>query len=1724
MASRERLSLHGVLSERDPFQEPSASAPSRPVEPGPHHEPRDPADLGGGPVLLLAASTGSARPRLALRTPSRRPGPQRLEPARSHRWTLSNALCRGRGLVGGAAALETSSRPRAEPRRRVGNGARAPLPSAPSAARFGELCRVSRPGSPDRGRRRQALHPAAVARRSVRLGGARPGRRGVGRETEPGGARGRHDRRSELRSWRGARAPRPRRAARHLASQHLPSVGKTSCGQARARPGALRGLFCGGHRSALLGHRARWNVSLCRLHALAARRAPLPRQAAEAFRGGARRDVEGGETLRVRHSRCAPPVRQVHGALVPSHRTSRKNSKNQSVPRIRRSGMTDASHRSWTAWYDRFHKQYPVADNVFPRFQKERTHASVWGSLGCSPRARTPGLRGRGRWCSDRISLRLPLLPAGPYRAARVGDRAARRRASAPRSDKNRGVEAAERGSARRDGRYILTRAAPGSPAYGDTFGASLSSRLHAERPTGGPRSLREALALGQALPHRVEPHRHRRGRRSVLRLRLPAQVCRRARARPHRAPVDRGRGRRDRARRARLAHAPRPPRLRADAAGGRHRHPLLDCLRFLPFVRARALRDGLRAPLSIRRPVGSSGRYPGRSPARGAREHGRIPGARPHVDGRGEPRRALQLLHAAQRGHLCHRLVQELSPAQPAGLLVHVRHFGELGAPLLSPRILRLHRALPDPLLSTLRGHRRSLRSPTAAEAPRTRRRDPRLRRTAHRGRAPGCPRAGLRVRARVERDRGGCVLRRPRDRPLQASARRRARARRGVPRDGARLRDARRPFRLRESRHVRVLGPRRRRHRLGWGPARPPSRAALGERARDPRRRGVSRRPRLRGSPRRPERALRRGRPRRDRGRRHLAPPLPGRVAPRRFRAPAGAAVLRLGHPLVARLRPFRDRSPRRDGRRGSRLGAPLSHCDGGARALRRKAPSIRRAREARARSSPEPDLAARARLDPRSSVSGTGPLRVDRGSRDARLRPSRPARPAGAAPASLACGGPLARRGAGRLGGERARRAHRRDRHLGRAHVGPRSARPRARAPLRRLRPRPAAGRGLRALRDSRHRPSRRRPLSLDARHQRRWTVGSESPPLPPGSEPRGRHRSARPRFAPDLVGPGASLARASRRERRVHPLARRGERVRLDARRGGADRPLLRGDPVRAAGALRFRSRSNGGRGAVGPRRSGQHARGDPSREAPDLDRRCSPDGRRRAQALSRRSVAYGHRRAHRVLSRRRGTPARRRLRLPGASPDPAGRGSGAVKARARTLALVAAIAAPALGDEPKRDDFAYGVEMRPGGDAPLLRVRLPIGVYRKLTRTDLGDLRVFNARSELVPNELWRQADESQSETRTVELDVFPLEDATPAAVAAVKVRIERGAESASLQVTGEELPAPPGVAAYILDRGSREASPGVERLFFDWSAPEASFVERVRVETSDDLETWSRAGEGVLAELGHDGERVVRSDVPLEGPARRYLRVVPADGSFPVAFDRARLEHTSTTELAELAWEQVSPTQGDVPGELRFELPGPLFVEAIEILPETNSWTATSLFSRADPEGRWTRRASAPIYDFALGGERVASTRLETGGTRDRYWKVVPETSGGGFGVSVPGLRVGWRPDELVFVARGDAPFTLAYGSARVGKAPPTSASLRELASDGSQSIEPSDDVSLGDPFPLGGESALAPPRVSDWKRVVLWCALGLASIVLVLTARAALRGSAGLGGEGPPA
>jgi len=164
---------------------------------------------------------------------------------------------------------------------------------------------------------------------------------------------------------------------------------------------------------------------------------------------------------------------------------------------------------------------------------------------------------------------------------------------------------------------------------------------------------------------------------------------------------------------------------------------------------------------------------------------------------------------------------------------------------------------------------------------------------------------------------------------------------------------------------------------------------------------------------------------------------------------------------------------------------------------------------------------------------------------------------------------------------------------------------------------------------------------------------------------------------------------------------------------------------------------------------------------------------------------------------------------------------------------------------------------------------------------------------------------------------------------------------------------------------------------------------------------------------------------------------------------------------------------------------------------------------SVTMRSRATPSSEWIPRHQGLFYVLQEANSVVRGSAARIAQTTDRYWSVETTRDGGWTAARAPRLKVGWHPHELVFVAQGSAPYTLVYGSARVGAADaPVDALLARLnAGDRVNRVRM---ATVGASRSLGEVEALTP--APPYRRIVLWAVLVIAVGALAFLAMRVFR------------
>lgn len=354
-------------------------------------------------------------------------------------------------------------------------------------------------------------------------------------------------------------------------------------------------------------------------------------------------------------------------------------------------------------------------------------------------------------------------------------------------------------------------------------------------------------------------------------------------------------------------------------------------------------------------------------------------------------------------------------------------------------------------------------------------------------------------------------------------------------------------------------------------------------------------------------------------------------------------------------------------------------------------------------------------------------------------------------------------------------------------------------------------------------------------------------------------------------------------------------------------------------------------------------------------------------------------------------------------------------------------------------------------------APLQRLTLPPQVLVALQSPPYNDLRVFNALGQAVPMAM---ASVSASEPAPVDrqsitLAAYPiLGPADTARLEGLTLRVEeqQGRRVVQINAASTAAAAPQKMLGALLD--ARALTAPVDTLALDVDLPPNQPIT-FSVQASQDLKTWRPLTEGVLyraeSVTGQSAPVLALGDKSLNlgmaDLAGSYLRITWADSAGQRADVTVR-GATLTTLRSGLRPRQrvivrmAPPTLIDS-HNLSFSLPFATPLAALKITPKgVNVLIPVRVLGRNDRSQPWQLIASTTVYRLETAGVESVSGSLELTSPSARFQEIRVEAdqASPGFGAA-PEITLQFEPAQIVFLASGPEPFTLAAGLSQAASA-----------------------------------------------------------------------------------
>ncbi|MCF4998376.1 DUF3999 family protein [Pseudomonas syringae] len=440
-----------------------------------------------------------------------------------------------------------------------------------------------------------------------------------------------------------------------------------------------------------------------------------------------------------------------------------------------------------------------------------------------------------------------------------------------------------------------------------------------------------------------------------------------------------------------------------------------------------------------------------------------------------------------------------------------------------------------------------------------------------------------------------------------------------------------------------------------------------------------------------------------------------------------------------------------------------------------------------------------------------------------------------------------------------------------------------------------------------------------------------------------------------------------------------------------------------------------------------------------------------------------------------------------------------------------LLVLSVVGTVSAQEEP--EDFAAQVPLSVSGNGPWYRLELPLSVQLQARQTDLSDLRVFNAAGEPQAYALAWESAQTRDDGQLNDVKWFPLYNAADATERAPSVRVQSNANGTLVEVqpsdeleAGEEV-----LRGWLLDASAIKAP--LQQLILDWTSERDGF-QRFSIEASDDLQKWQSWGEGQVARLTFSDERIEQHEVTLPRRSARYLRLLWDSPSSAPILTAAQLKSSDPRELpSPLVWSETLAGSSSKPGEYTWQLPKGLNVERVRIeLQQANSLAPVSLSARRESSLPWQEVRDGLLYRLNQNGQDVVQNELALSGQTVQQLKLTVDERGGGLGEQAPSLKFAVRATNVVFLARGEGPYSLALGNSSVKAA---NLPLATLVPD----FTPAKYAALGTASVQGEAiarqtttTATVAVAKTNWKKIGLWAVLLLSVVFLGAMAFSLLR------------
>ena len=415
------------------------------------------------------------------------------------------------------------------------------------------------------------------------------------------------------------------------------------------------------------------------------------------------------------------------------------------------------------------------------------------------------------------------------------------------------------------------------------------------------------------------------------------------------------------------------------------------------------------------------------------------------------------------------------------------------------------------------------------------------------------------------------------------------------------------------------------------------------------------------------------------------------------------------------------------------------------------------------------------------------------------------------------------------------------------------------------------------------------------------------------------------------------------------------------------------------------------------------------------------------------------------------------------------------------------------------------EYARGFKLITEQQSAIYKIALPETVYKTVSKKDLSDIRIFNQEYEPVPHVI-QQSKIKTTTTKigSLELPYFPIAtEAINLRNHALDITVTSEGKVVRIQTEGKgsELNQDT-VKHYLIDTSHINAS--IDSIDFKLKGLESGYAKAFRLDYSNDLNQWQTlVDHATLTDVKYGQYALKNTRVKLPQKNIKYIRFswLGDVGALAITSVKANFKEEYLSENQYWSTSRLINKNIDEATYV-FDTGGVFNIEQINIeLPKDNTLIDVIIESRADDNSTWKERFNGVFYKLYFEELELTGKPVSVSSTKDRYWQIRFQSTDG-IGNVEPILKYAWRPNYLYFLARGSAPYTLAYGNANTTSNNHVSSRLMNVLKQ-DISNEMVGLAKIGEEKVLKGESALVVHKTLPWQRIALWAILIIGVIVI---------------------